>query len=69
MTCALMMSMEALAMAGADYTECCIELQVTSKDSGFQQQPPPYLMAEQNSGSTEIEKKIRDHYELDEQYW
>ena len=50
------MSIEALAMAGVDYTVCGISLEVWEHEG--LEQPPPYLLAEPNS-SHEVEiKKI-----------
>lgn len=41
------MSVEALAMAGRDYKECAIELEVWKQ--GSLKQPPPHQLAEHNS--------------------
>lgn len=38
------MSIEALAMAGADYVECGIDLDLL--DSRDREDPPPYLLAD-----------------------
>ncbi|KAL5818154.1 hypothetical protein ACOSQ3_022053 [Xanthoceras sorbifolium] len=43
------MPIEALAMIGAEYTECAIQLKVW-EDGGFEQ-TPPYLVAEQNANT------------------
>ncbi|KAA8546802.1 hypothetical protein F0562_003231 [Nyssa sinensis] len=51
------MSIEALAMAGADYRESGIELEALER-CGLEQ-PPPYLLAEQNL-KIEVEKKGAD---------
>ncbi|KAA8546805.1 hypothetical protein F0562_003271 [Nyssa sinensis] len=48
---------EALAMAGADYRECGIELEAWER-CGLEQ-PPPYLLAEQNR-HIEVQKKGAD---------
>lgn len=42
------MSIEALAMAGVDYKVCGIEFQVWEHEE--LEQPPPYLLAEPNTG-------------------
>ena len=42
------MSIEALAMAGADYMECGIDLQ--GWETGGSTQPPPYLLVENIPG-------------------
>ena len=42
------MSIEALAMAGADYAECEINLELGEYSPRLEQRPPPsYLLAEQ----------------------
>ena len=43
------MSIEALAMAGADYMECGIDLQ--GWETGGSTQPPPYLLVENIPGT------------------
>ncbi|KAL4645314.1 hypothetical protein ACB092_02G226700 [Castanea dentata] len=52
------MSIEALAMAGIDYTECNIKLEELEKDG--LEQPPQYLLDMQNFGN-EVEKMGGDH--------
>jgi len=53
------MSIEAMAMAGKDYKECCITLEECDP-----QQPPLYLVAEPNElvkvAAVKIKAKIRD---------
>ena len=50
------MSIEALAMAGADYMECGIDLH----DWETNQPPPPYLLAEKMSCSEAVRKYCND---------
>lgn len=52
------MSIEALAMAGMDYTVCGIDMEVWEHEG--QEQPPAYLLAadDQPSSGHEVEKKI-----------
>jgi hypothetical protein len=52
------MSIEALAMAGIDYTECNIKLEEWEKKVGFEN-PAPHLLADQ-SFSIEVEKMGAD---------
>lgn len=54
------MSIEALAMAGIDCTECSIKLEEWEKDG--LEQPPPYLLAVQDF-SIEVEKMDADNGE------
>ena len=52
------MSIEALAMAGADYEECSINLEIWE---GFEtEEIPAYLLAEEDKESPEIMKSIND---------
>ena len=51
------MSIEAVAMAGADYMECGIDLQ--GWETGGSTQPPPYLLVE-NIPGTEAGTKCSD---------
>ena len=51
------MSIEAFAMAGADYMECGIDLQ--GWETGGSTQPPPYLLVE-NIPGTEAGTKCND---------
>ncbi|GKV23428.1 hypothetical protein SLEP1_g33161 [Rubroshorea leprosula] len=52
------MSIEALAMAGADYIECGIDVELW-ENGGKEEQPPVYLLADKISGSVEVERKGR----------
>ncbi|CAK7334685.1 unnamed protein product [Dovyalis caffra] len=59
------MSIEALAMAGVDYADCGINLEVWEQDSS--EQPPLHLVGEQNS-SLEIDRRRQDML-LEEKLW
>ncbi|CAK7334691.1 unnamed protein product [Dovyalis caffra] len=59
------MSIEALAMAGVDYADCGINLEVWEQDSS--EQPPLHPVGEQNS-SLEIDRRRQDML-LEEKLW
>lgn len=45
------MSIEALAMAGADYNECGIDLREWERiNDGVEDPPPPYMLADDDVG-------------------
>lgn len=52
------MSIEALAMAGADYMECAIDLEVLECSRRLENSPP-YLLAEQSSIIRSDQFKLR----------
>lgn len=58
------MSIEALAMAGADYMECGIDLQVW--ETAGSTHPPLYLLVEKNPG-TEGSKQSHDKLKANEE--
>ncbi|KAK8540783.1 hypothetical protein V6N13_089108 [Hibiscus sabdariffa] len=51
------MSIEALAMAGLDYQVCGIEFHVWDWEHQELDQPPPYLLADSNSGHEMVEQQ------------
>ncbi|KAJ4824114.1 hypothetical protein Tsubulata_008859 [Turnera subulata] len=52
------MSIEALAMAGVDYAECRIDLELWENQE--LEQPPQHLIADQQSPGVEKERKNKD---------
>ena len=57
------MSIEALAMAGADYMECDINIEALERCGS--EQPPPYLLADQQYLSIEVHRKGDDKKSVD----